>query len=1026
MTCLGLQNPISRPLLAGVTKLCLMATLLCVSVLHGQNADTLNGLYHNRWTVREGAPSNIKSIAQAQDGYLWLGTDHGLFRFDGVKFDAYTPASGGDLLSRDVATVSADPRGGLWIGYESGGASYLKKDRLISYSSRDGLSAGAVRGFAINSEGTIWAATEYGLSRFQDSIWRCVGPQEKYPENYPNSIFFDSRGTLWASTDEGLLYLSRMGHLFTIADKQKLQNVGFAETKDGSVWVASTQGAVRIITDHEGHYLTRQTTLRYKSQGLLAGGDGTLWIMTVGKGIVKVGLTQEGGTSQRYPGSTETFTEQDGLTGNFAFEAIEDREKSVWIATTNGLDQFRKSMFTPVSLPSDSTYIAMVLDSSGVLMIGTDHFLRTNDGRANAVLGAPAHVECAYRDPHGVIWLGSPKGLWRLSGTHFVSIPIPKSLEKTSPSIQAMTFDSSDALWVSFVGAGIFRRAKGGWTRPSTLENLPPIPAISELTGADGRIWFGYTGNQLASIADGKGTLMTAADGVNVGVVSLISQISGQVWIGGKRGLEYLKEKRFWDLKLADYQQLRGVSGIVQGQDGDLWVNTISGIYRLRGADIRTALLDPSHVVHADCFGYLDGIVGTPEELRPLPTALRAPDGRLYFAMRGGVVWLDTKHLMMNKLPPPVWIKSILVDGHFHESPVDMRLPANSRNLVVDYSANSLLVPQRVHFRHILEGLDTQWQDAGTQRQAYYSRLPPGSYKFRVEGSNNDDVWNETGASVSFIIPPSFLQSRTFKLLCVAIMLGLLWLVYLIRVQQVTERLRSRLVDRMTEREQIARDLHDTFLQGVQGVLLSFHTATQMLHGNERPRKMLEDALTQSDEVMLEGRDMVMQLRGSAIDVCGLPDAFASVGNAFARDNLATFTLLIIGASREVHPLVRDDIYRIGREAVANAFHHAKASAVEMELTYGSTEFRLRVRDDGTGIDPVVMKAGGRENHWGMPGMRERTKKIGGHLDLWSSLKAGTEVDLRVPADLVYYSSLKRRRFRWLDNVLGRDKDRNA
>ena len=975
----------------------------------------LQGLYHDRWTVREQAPSNIKCLAQAQDGYLWLGTDHGLFRFDGVSFDAYRPKDGGDFPSQEITAVSAGSHGGLWIGYESGEISFLEHDHLINYG-KEGRAGGSVQAFALNADGQVWAATEYGLIQFLNPTWRDEGPRSQLQKSYPNSLFFDTRGTLWASTDEGLLDLRSGQSQFAVADPQPFHNVGFAETSDGSVWMATTRGRLRAISNPDGAYIARSPAMSYRSTGLLADDNGGLLVMTVGEGIAQRKLKR--GSLTGLGSARPSFTEREGLTGDFVIGSIRDREGSVWVVTTKGLDRFRAAAFTPLPLPPEATYIAIALDTSGALMVGTDQFLRFVGDKATVLPAAPANVECAYRDPHGILWLGSPSGLWRLSRSEVVSVPLPPSVQRSPTSVQAITQDRSDVLWVSFVGAGVFRLDKGEWSRPGKIENLPPTSAIVELTQPDGLMWFGYTANRIGMLANGEGKVLTAADGIDVGNVSLITEIAGQLWIGGKFGLQYLRNGRFQDLKVADPNSMRGVSGLVEGKNGDLWINTISGVHRLAGSDIGLALAHAEYSVHSDNFGYLDSIVGTPEELRPLPTALRAPDGRLYFATRGGVSWLNPRDIHLNPLPPPTWIKSALVDGIFYDAPRDITLRANARNVVIDYTANSLLIPKRVHFRHMLEGLDTQWQDAGTQREAIYSRLPPGKYTFRVIGSNNDGVWNNEGASFSFRIPPSFVQSLTFKLNCAAIITGLLWSAYLVRVHQLTERIRGRLLDRMTERERIARDLHDTFLQGVQGVLLSVHTATRMLQGNEGSREMLEGALIQSDKVMLEGRDMVMQLRGHAVETSGLPDTIAAVGNTFAKGSTATFSLILVGVSRDVHSIVRDDIYRIGREAVANAFNHASAQEVEVELTYSSSEFRLRVRDNGTGIDPSVLKAGGRTGHWGMPGMRERAEKIGGRLELWSKANAGTEVDLRIPADVAYASPVERPRFRWLDAVL--------
>jgi len=311
-------------------------------------------------------------------------------------------------------------------------------------------------------------------------------------------------------------------------------------------------------------------------------------------------------------------------------------------------------------------------------------------------------------------------------------------------------------------------------------------------------------------------------------------------------------------------------------------------------------------------------------------------------------------------------------------------------------------MPERVQFRYKLEGFDKAWLDAGTRRQAFYSQLPPGSYRFRVVGSNDDGVWNEEGASVLFTIPPTFLQSLFFKLICAAVLLSFLWSFYLVRMRQVTSQVRTRLYDRLAERERIARDLHDTFFQGIQGLLLRFQTGTRQLANDQPTKTLFEETLKQSDEVMLQGRELVLDLRSSTRDSNDLSSALANVGVEFQRTSLAAFKVVVIGTARAIHPIVHEELYRLGKEAITNAFHHADARRIEGELDYETTCIRLSIRDDGIGLDPKVQSDGFRTDHWGLPGMRERASKIGAHFDIWSRKGGGTEIVIKVPASVAY------------------------
>jgi signal transduction histidine kinase len=333
-----------------------------------------------------------------------------------------------------------------------------------------------------------------------------------------------------------------------------------------------------------------------------------------------------------------------------------------------------------------------------------------------------------------------------------------------------------------------------------------------------------------------------------------------------------------------------------------------------------------------------------------------------------------------------------------------LKLPALIRNLSVDYTGLSFVVPQKVRFRYMLEGRDTAWQDAGTRRQVFYTDLPPGSYRFHVIACNNDGLWNETGAQLAFTIPPSFAQTIWFKAIYFLGFIAFLYVAYNIRVRQVTARLRARMQERLAERERIARDLHDTFFQGIQGLLLRFHTATARLPKEEPTRQVFEETLKQSDQVMLEGRELVLDLRATASEAKELPAAFADFGNGMRNVVSCEFRVVVNGPIRALHPVVFEELFKIGKEAMGNAFRHSGAHSIEVEVNYERSVLRIRIRDDGRGIDSIILKQGHRHGHFGMPGMRERARKVGAHLAVWSGNGAGTEVELRIATRIAYAS----------------------
>jgi signal transduction histidine kinase len=432
-------------------------------------------------------------------------------------------------------------------------------------------------------------------------------------------------------------------------------------------------------------------------------------------------------------------------------------------------------------------------------------------------------------------------------------------------------------------------------------------------------------------------------------------------------------------------------------------LNGTSGIVHIVAEEVERVLRDPTYRVDCRTFDYLDGIIGTAVQLRPLPSAIEATDGRIWFSTTAGIVSIDATRLVRNTLPPPLTIWS-LTSGQtrYPNLGAELRLPVHTTNLRIEYSAGSLTVPERVRFRYKLEGSDRDWQDVGTRRDADYTNLGPGHYKFTVIASNNDGIWNNTGASIDFTIPPAIYQTKWFFALCMFAGLAVLTALHRARLRRVAAQVRGRLEARLAERERIARDLHDTLLQGVQGLIWRFQAATDRIPAGEPARQLMEQSLDRADQLLAESRDKVKDLRLAAGDVADLPRALAAEGEQFAQLHAAKFRVSVQGACRELHPLAREEVLLIAREALSNAFQHARAADIEAEIAYGATGLNIRIRDDGRGITAAVLDEGGRPGHFGLLGMRERAKKIGARLEVWSRSGAGTEVDLRVPAEVAY------------------------
>ncbi|MBX5461303.1 MAG: ATPase [Steroidobacteraceae bacterium] len=1002
--------------------LCLLALLLCAAAGSRASERALTEFRHKGWTVEDGAPGDVSALAQSSDGMLWIGSSVGLFRFDGVRFVRYNGPPGDEFVSNNISALWAPPEGGLWVGFRFGGLAFLNEGVLRRYTVRDGLPDGTINALARDLDGTLWVAASAGLARLHGGRWEIVGKEWNYPGGWSYALLVDRAGTLWVHTGERVVYLPRgtrkFQETFEPIEPGPPVVLPLAEAPDGQIWIAHPSHGVRLLDGIREPRTRPNPWLLGPDAGgpLLFDRDGNLWVG--GNGIRRIANPTALAQARRDDAAiAEHFTGAHGLTANYVITLFEDREGNIWAGTNAGLNRFTRSRLVGIGLPHESVLFTLAAGNDGAVWVASwlsnsNPLYRIVEGRVVETIDAPP-ITCAYRDRDGMLWFAGPQGLYRLEGNRLVKSPLPPSA--AGVDVQAMVRDRRGALWLSAVRRGVFRYADGVWTAFGADTVLPREPAVTMIEDANGRLLFGYTDNRLAVIDGERTRLFSAADGLRVGNVTALHARGPHVWVGGERGLARFDRGRFQPVTATQPNAFDGVSGVIETSAGELWVSGSSGIARIPREELDRWLKEPARSVSPELLNYHDGLPGVIQQLRPLPSAIESADGRLWFAATNGVVWVDPAHIRRNPLPPPVAIWSVTAGGRTY-APVgrELRLPVGTSQMEIGYTAASFTVPERVRFRYRLEGLDKDWQDVGDRREAFYTNLPPGQYRFRVIAANNDGVWNTTGASFAVVIPPAFHQTLWFYALCAVLTFVVLLLLYQFRMRQVSMAVRGRLEERIVERERIARELHDTLLQGFQGLILRFQAVAERIPPREPAREMMERALERADQVMVEGRDRVKELRSTSDTLHDLPQAFANVGEQFALDQGCEFRVAVEGTQRELHPILREEIFLIGREAIINAFHHARAGKIEVDVAYGRTELRVSVRDDGCGIDAAVLRAGGRPGHWGLAGMRERAKKISAHLEIWSRAGAGTEVQLRVPGSLAYRSAITSGRWSWL------------
>jgi signal transduction histidine kinase len=459
---------------------------------------------------------------------------------------------------------------------------------------------------------------------------------------------------------------------------------------------------------------------------------------------------------------------------------------------------------------------------------------------------------------------------------------------------------------------------------------------------------------------------------------------------------------------------------LVNDGAGSLWLYTNCGIIVLAMADLENWWVEPDSKVNTKIF---DGFDGAQPGLSPMqPQASRSTDGRLWFANNSLLQMIDPTRLGANQLPPPVQIERIVADRKSYSARGQLNLPPLTRVLEIDYTALSLVIPQKVRFRYKLEGHDRDWQEPGTRRQAFYNDLPPGKYTFRVIACNNDGVWNEEGTTVVFNIAPAFYQTGWFILLCATAITGLAFAAYRWRVRWIAAQLDRQFEERLAERTRIAQDLHDTLLQGVLSASMQLHVANDQLSEDARAKPLVTRVLELMGHAVNEGRNTLRGLRSYDEGTQTLDQAYSGVSQEFAFHQASGFRVIVEGQPCALHPMIRDEVYRIGREAIVNAFRHSQAKNIEVEIHYTARELRILVRDDGCGINQQVLHSG-RDGHFGLPGMRERAERIGARLKVLSRPDAGTKIEFFIPGKVAYLTSSPGRR-RWLSKLFPKKTER--
>jgi signal transduction histidine kinase/ligand-binding sensor domain-containing protein len=1002
-----------------VRRLVLLMIVGFVSSVSGQAVRSANlQVGHDSWTFKDGAPADVVCLAQTNDGFLWLGGPEGLFRFDGMRFEPFSSPFGDRLLSTNLYSLFAPPSGGLWIGYTSGGFSFLDKGRVTNYASE----TGTVRYFAQDRDGIVWAGTTGGLWRFDHSGWQHVGVEWNAPTGSVAEVGFDSEGILWAlvgtfGTPKELIYLIPGGRHFKTA-ASNLSVEAFTWGPSRTVLTAPVAPGASGSGEGSAERLPAAYPITSKNLQMVDRND-SVWVSPTGKTVVmripKDSLGNDPNTAP--PTGSETYD-----INPYRMAELVDREGNIWFGDSKGIHRLFYTPLVRQELPKETlgSDFAVVADDNGAVWISFNSG-NTLEADLDHVSGGKAEHRLpqvtssfAYRAPDKTFWFSGNGCLWHLVGQDFIRVSLPPEMVNQSEFLQTIAEDQQGGMWVSFGRRSLYRFAHGSWTPYGGRNDLPRTGRILVAFGDSlGRVWFGNVDGQLAVLDGDRVRLFRPGDDLQVGKITAIHGRGPEIWIGGEFGLEQFDQGRFHKIAALDDQWLRGISGIVETPEGDLWLNAISGILHIRKAEISEALKDSAYRVKGEHFDRREGLSGIPSQVHPLPTAIEGSDGRLWFTLRNGVVWLDpAAYSEKRTLPPPIAIQSVSADDKGYAPDSRLSLPAHTSSVQISYTAVSLSDPDAIRFRYKLEETDKDWHEATAATPVTYRNLPPRYYHFSVEASDTNGVWSGEPANMAFAILPAFYQTLWFRSLCVILLLATLAGLYQLRLRQLARQYSLRLEERVSERTRIARELHDTLLQSFQGHLFHLQAVSYLLPTRpEEGKQTLDRAIDRAAHAIKEGLDAVQNLRSSVMVTNDLAQALDRLGQELAANettrNAGTpvFHVQVEGAPRDLHPVVRDEVYRIAGEALRNAFRHAEAHHIELEIRYDEPQFRLRLRDDGKGIDLQFLGDDGRQGHYGLRGMRERAKLLSGELTVWSERNSGTEVELVIPAARAYTPS---------------------
>lgn len=968
----------------------------------------------DEWSVTKGySDGAVYGFAQGPDGYLWIAAEKGLVRFDGLRFESMTPPRGPAGGGPAVLGIATTDDGAIWARLRGPALMAWRDDGFEDVMAAHGF-AGTLGAMTAGRDGSILIASHnFGVLRYHHGRFTTVVGQAAMPRITANSI---AMVTSVAETTDGIWIGTRDAGLFRFGGSGLERVAGtLPDVKincllagdNGEVWIGTDRGIARASRTGIAPVALAKELGVIPALALLRDRDANLWIAAGSHGVIRLNAS-----------GAAWIRNWDTRSRGLVTALFEDRERNLWLGTTRGIERFRDGVFATWSglreLPSDRIGPVHADASGRTWFAPTERGLYWLDGdQAHAVNVAGLDADVVYSlDGRGdMVWAGRQYGgLTRIQMTP-AGPSVTRYTEKdglAQDSVYVVHDPGDGTVWAGTLSGGV-NHLRNGVFETFTVKNGLVSNSVRAIDSRGGTIWFG-TPDGVSRLSGGKWRSYSTSDGLPSNeILALIVDRDGHAWTGTSAGLAVLRADAARFEAVASVRE--PVVALLDDEAGSLWCAAADRIFRVARQD----LLDGKTAAAFRAYDAVDGLISRESvgRQRTLSTDAR---GRVWFATTGGLSVVDPARFANDGLPAVLRIVKVFADDVALSAPsptassatatpgsratapsAHVTVPSGARRVSISFAAVSLAVPERIRYRYRLDAFDSDWSPPSTERSAVYTNLGPGRYTFRVIASDSTGRWTSAEQTTELTVLPALWQTTPFRLSLLLLVGVIIWMLYRMRLMQVERRLNLRFEERLGERTRIAQELHDTLLQGFLSASMQLHVAAQQVPDESPARIKLAYVQGLIGKVIDEGRNAIRGLRGPGTAAGDLENVLSMVAQELGMPETTRFRVEVTGQSRALHPLIRDEAYRIAREAIANAIRHARARLIEVVLDYRAERLIVIVRDDGIGIEDEDVLRSGREGHWGLAGMRERATRIGARLKVLSRPGAGTEVELTIP-----------------------------